>query len=43
MSSVFAWVDFAEEDHRGMARVIDLFREEPEALESPGGCPPGRA
>ncbi|MBM4185520.1 MAG: hypothetical protein FJ207_15090 [Gemmatimonadetes bacterium] len=28
MSSVFAWVDFAEEDRRRMAQVIDLFQEE---------------
>lgn len=28
MSSVFAWVDFAEEDRRKMAEVIDLFREQ---------------
>jgi hypothetical protein len=27
MPSVFAWVDFAEEDRRKMAEVIDLFRE----------------
>jgi hypothetical protein len=28
MPSVFAWVDFAEEDRRKMAVVIDLFREQ---------------
>jgi hypothetical protein len=28
MASVFAWVDFAEEDRRKMADVIDLFREQ---------------
>lgn len=28
MASVFAWVDFAEEDRRKMAEVIDLFREQ---------------
>jgi hypothetical protein len=28
MPSVFAWVDFAEEDRRKMSEVIDLFREQ---------------
>lgn len=28
MPSLFAWVDFAEEDRRKMAEVIDLFREQ---------------
>src|SRR5574341_1235575 len=28
MPSSFAWVDFAEEDRRKMAEVIDLFREQ---------------
>lgn len=28
MPSLFAWVDFAEEDRRRMAEVIDLFREQ---------------
>lgn len=28
MISLFAWVDFAEEDRRRMAEVIDLFREQ---------------
>lgn len=28
MPSVFAWVDFAEEDRRKMAEVINLFREQ---------------
>lgn len=28
MASVFAWVDFADEDRRKMAEVIDLFREQ---------------
>lgn len=28
MPSLFEWVDFAEEDRRRMAEVIDLFREQ---------------
>lgn len=28
MPSMFAWVDFAEEDRRKMAEVVDLFREQ---------------